>query len=1127
MPEAMKPASLADDAARRNAMCVHDRTFLVEAGAGSGKTAVLAGRMVMLLASGVAPKHIAAVTFTELAASELLLRVREYVDAGIAGRVPEALRIALPRGLSSAARAHLAAAVDSLDEITCSTIHGFCQQLIKPYPVAASLDPGASVMDRDEADLNFEETQTEWLKAALDGDQDTRLASLVWHDQAEALRLFRMMLQSLQQHPGLEVRQGIGFDAGWGAFKAAVDAFSEFLGASQVHEPETAEIVQILGATVAVDTVKDEADEIEQLLKVMTIRQEPVLFTKDGSPRVYRRKAKWAQAAARQGFSKAEGGRLFASAKALYDRCLDSLVALGSTACSRLLALTLEDLRPAVDAYARHKRATAQLDFDDLIRTARGLLCHHDDIRISLGKRYTHVLVDEFQDTDPLQTEIFWRLCGDPPAGESDGDWTGFRIRPGALFLVGDPKQAIYRFRGADVAAYVRARALLLAEDKEAVLSISTNFRSLSPILEFVNAGFKWPLSQEHGQPGFTPLEAFHDAQDEQCLVRLDIEVEPDDKGKVRADMQRQAEAEAVAALCARLIGSEVFAGDSAASRTCKPGDIALLAPSGTELWRYEEALEHLAIPVVTQAGKGLYRRQEIQDLIALTRVLADSRDTLALGALLRGPLVGLTEEMLLDMVERLRGEEEAEDESLPRIHLAMDLEAIDNTCARDIVEKLRFLYRTGNSTTPHHLLSQAIDLLRVRPILMRRHSGQAERVLANVDLYLSMSRAYGVRGLKAFAEAMTAAWSDEQRNTEGRPDAQEESVALFTMHAAKGLEWRVVVPINTMTELRSPERHLVDRENGHLYCPAFGATPWGYEEARAVEKQEIDRENVRLWYVAATRARDLLVLPNIIAERKQNMWNQVVDLGVAELPQINLDAFAEKAPRLAGDAPNEQTREVFSEEAARISESSRPITWLSPSRDEHIAAPLAPADNEEVFSDSDQALPDSEVAPDIQGGWDRGQVIHKLFEEVLTGETQALDADLTARAEVLIRQLGKTVSDAPRLGLAPSELAACVLRTLALPEIDRLRPRLVPECSVFGSRLLPDGEHAFAGVADAIAVADDGKPEAVIDWKTDVKPSPSQLDHYHEQVRAYLEITGASRGLIVLVTTGRMIEVG
>ena len=147
MTASLKP--LADDNARRAALSVHDRSLLVEAGAGSGKTSVMAGRIAMMLAEGVAPKTIAAVTFTELAASKLLIRVREFVDDLNAAKIPVELRIALPNGLSDAHRRNLAAAIAAIDEITCSTIHGFCQRLIKPYPVEADIDPGATVMDRN------------------------------------------------------------------------------------------------------------------------------------------------------------------------------------------------------------------------------------------------------------------------------------------------------------------------------------------------------------------------------------------------------------------------------------------------------------------------------------------------------------------------------------------------------------------------------------------------------------------------------------------------------------------------------------------------------------------------------------------------------------------------------------------------------------------------------------------------------------------------------------------------------------------------------------------------------------------------------------------------------------------
>ena len=167
---AARRKTLSDDTARRAAIAVHDRSFLVEAGAGSGKTAVMAGRIAMLLAEGVAPRSIAAVTFTEFAASELLIRVRAFVAALAAGEIPPELRVALPDGLSDEQRRNLAAADAALDEMTCSTIHGFCQRLITPYPVEADIDPGADVMDRDQADLAFAELIDAWLREELAGE---------------------------------------------------------------------------------------------------------------------------------------------------------------------------------------------------------------------------------------------------------------------------------------------------------------------------------------------------------------------------------------------------------------------------------------------------------------------------------------------------------------------------------------------------------------------------------------------------------------------------------------------------------------------------------------------------------------------------------------------------------------------------------------------------------------------------------------------------------------------------------------------------------------------------------------------------------------------------------------------
>jgi exodeoxyribonuclease-5 len=1114
---------LKDDGARRDAIRLHDRSILVEAGAGSGKTAVMAGRIAAMLAEGVAPRSIAAVTFTELAASELLSRVREFVADLSAGMIATELRVALPDGLSQTHRDNLAAANAAIDEITCSTIHGFCQRLIKPYPAEADIDPGAGVMDRNQADLTFLEIVDGWLRERLSGGQGGILAELVLHSPGETVALIHKIAENMRRRTTLTAPPVSPLGGHITAFRQATADFASFVEGTAAAEPETVTIVERLAEMATAVAKGPDPATPAGLVRLLTARPHPDLCTKTGTFASYRKKGKWAATAKQAGLSKADGDRLNDAAETHYTACCDAWVALAQAAAGHALAALIDEARPILQRYRDHKRASAQLDFDDLIFAARDLLRDHEAERRALGQRFAHVLVDEFQDTDPLQTEIFWRLCGEPVDG--DADWTQFRIRPGALFLVGDPKQAIYRFRGADVGAYVQARDAFRAQAPGSLLSISTNFRSCASILTFVNERFEAVLSSD-GQPGFTALDPFHEDRGGLCVVALDIAV-ADENGKASAEQQRDAEAEAVAELCARLIESHpIIDRRSGVERTCQPGDIALLAPTGAELWRYEEALERRGIPVTTQAGKGLFRRQEIQDLIALTRVLADRRDTLALGALLRGPLVGLTEEELLDIIWTLPRSVE-EPDRIPRLDLSIDPAIVAHPLAREVIERLQSLSRRGNSTTPHALLSQAVDVMRVRPLLLERHRGQAERALANVDLYLSLSTGYAVRGLRAFAEAMAAAWSDEARAVEGRPDAQEEAVALFTMHAAKGLEWPIVIPVNTMTGVMAPDSAVIDRQAETFYCPVLGVTPEGYEAARQAEKEELDRERIRLWYVAATRARELLVLPRLDATPSKSAWIGLVDLSLAGLPGLDVSHLPAGLTAASAGAGNTQTRASFAIEAEAIAAAQTRLTWLAPSRDESTAGTVLREEEAALWTGAaDEQPPELEAAVLVQGGRERGLILHKLMEEVLTGETPETEAALIERAADLIRALGQSPVADPATGLSADELAVCVVRTLALPDIAALRPGLLAEFPVYAAQSTDGVETATAGIADALTVGEDGGPVVVVDWKSDVNPEAQTLEHYRAQVRAYLDMTGAERGLIVLMTRGTVISV-
>lgn len=1097
-----------DAAARLRALTDLDSTLLVEAGAGSGKTSVLAGRIVMLLAAGWAPAGIAAITFTEASASELRQRVEEFVADVLHGKTSTQLQLAWPDGPTTEQRQALSAAASELDALACTTIHGFCRLLLTPYPVEARIDPGAAIADEDAAALIFEDVLREFLRGRLSGEAtaDDPVAALFLADESRPEDLIADLAQNLRRYRGARVGVYPHERESCSGLCQAVADFRAFLNNAPCREPETEEIVAGLEALLA-NLPREGTARVPALLALMRLSVPQVCRTAKGGFAAYRKLGKWRTVAKARG-SQAEADRLHTRAADLYAVCRDAHALIQGAAAGCLLSLIGGEVVDVVDAFQQAKRVAALLDFDDLLHDTRDLLTHCQEVRVALGARYRHVLVDEFQDTDLLQAEILWRLCGDPPAGDSAAPWTAWPLRDGALFMVGDPKQAIYRFRGADVQTYLRARAALQAMHSGNVLSIGRNFRSVAPILDWVNLRFEAPLSVD-GQPGFAPLFTDRASPDgSESVFALDVAV-PDG---AKADGMRDAEAEAVAEICARLIGAYMVHDREESLRPCRAGDVALLAPTGTELWRYERALEARSIPVATQAGKGFFRRQEIQDLIALASTLADARDTLALGALLRGPLVGLTEEALLDALAVLP----TTDDRHPRLHLWLPIAEIHDPLLRETLEILQGLARRVRSTTPTVLLAEAVEEMRVRPVLRQRSGRGAERALANVDAFLDITRAYETRGLRAFAQAMRMQWNDQTRAKEARPDAEREAVSLITMHAAKGLEWAVVIPVNTATAVMATRPPVLDRDTALLHTRLMGCAPPGCDDAVAAEAEQIRLEHQRLWYVAGTRARDLLLLPRLSCNVAANAWANAVDLGFLSLPAFDPTGLPPSSLPPVDSDTNTQDRPTFETEAALIAARVARIVRITPSRAEADPAPVDAV----VLPASE--LPETPAAELPPGGRGRGLILHKLIEEVLTGEIGESTPALVMRATELLTTCAMDTD-----GLDPAELSATVLRTLALPDIAALRPRIIPELAVHASfTAAEDGELVVSGIADAVAQAPDGSIDVVVDWKSDVAPAGETVDGYRKQVRAYLQATGAQRGLIVLMTPGVVLQV-
>ncbi len=1126
---------LPDASARLAAMAEHGRSLLVEAGAGSGKTALMAGRVALLISEGVHPKDIVAITFTEAAASELLERITGFIEALLGGNIPQELSVVLPEGVSNVQRENLLNGANFLDEITCTTIHGFCQQLIKPYAVETGIDPGAAISDPAAAELAYQDLMEAWLSARFGRDRSTEglgrippiphavgeddfFAELLFKAPDETLGLIRNTAQFLKLHRTARAPAAIFNPAPFTEFADAVARFADWYNGCGVAEVTTAELVEDL---TRVATLAREA--AEQPLTGHRIADllfhPPPEACKKAEPvfKQWGRKGKWKAAGKAAGRSAAQGEQLSNAGEAHYWACSDGYEAfrggLGAVAFQRLVT----EFSVLRDLYCEYKRNAALLDFDDLLHHARDLLKNHETVRQALAKRYTKILVDEFQDTDPLQAEILWWLAGE---GDAALPWYERTIRPGALFVVGDPKQAIYRFRGADLETYLDAKRALSGSDPKAILEVFSNFRAQPPILEYLNGHFATLLDATQGQPGFIPLTPVRANGKDPSVACFQIAVgegHRNSRGNLVVDLVRREEALVVANIVQQLIGwYPVWDKHEEQYRPARAGDIALLAPTGTNLWIYENALEDREIPVATQAGKGFFRRQEVQDLIAIARTCADRRDTLALGALIRGPLVGLTEEEIADEVEVVQAK------TGRHLNVWTDPALVGNGLLRQTLIALQNVARKARQRTPYQLLAEAVEELHVRSILKARHPRGSERALANVELVLEMARAYAGRGIGEFARALWVRWDDGDAQAEGRPDAEADAVSIITIHSAKGLEWPIVIPINSTTSLRTDMRFLYRRRDDSVHFRVFDFPSLDYEIVAQEEKESLRRERVRLWYVALTRARDLLLLPNQ-SERIPDDWFSLVSLDVGVLPVFDLGRDRGLAAQPLPNSSNTQDIGTWQREAARIAAVQRVISWHQPSRHEEPSDWTEAPDAVFVGTeDIVESVPTTNETTVVQGGRERGLVLHKLLEEVLTGET-ADEADaLRGRASDLLGQMEIRDEEDPANGPSSHEMGSVVERTLRLPEIAELRPKLLPEFRVYGGTV--DGQNASftAGIADAVAV-EKGRIEAVIDWKSDINPSVSDLEAYRGQIRDYLRTTGTECGLIVFLTSGRI----
>jgi CRISPR-associated exonuclease Cas4 len=1087
---------LADNAHRLRALTDLGATLLVEAAAGTGKTSLLAGRVICLLAKGIPPREIAAITFTEFAAGELRGRIAHYLDAMLSGTVPEELRIAFPRGPAPEERAALEDARQRLDELTSTTIHGFCHALLRTYAIEAAIDPGAEILDGAQADLAFRTIFERWLRDRLDRtDASDPIARTAGHDPIRAEKLLREFAECRRRHRTarpLPATIERGDDVSLSESVAQFRRWFNSAGGPSAAEQDIVELEQLAQHFHGKFDPLPGFDQLWEMAhppRVTIMRKNALDLVK------YRRHGVW-----RGQKGKIDGPRFADEAGRYYDTCTAAFRHLVGKLATAIIASFATELDELIERFEDFKRNAAVLDFDDLLYITRDVLRRDAHVRDAATRRFTRILVDEFQDTDPIQAEIVFTLAGN---GGAESSWHEQILLPGRLFMVGDPKQAIYRFRGADIGTYRLAREAVERQFPGNVLRVASNFRSCGDILQHINLCFEAPLLSQ--ETGYVALEATrHKAEHGlPCVAKVKVDVPPDS----RVNEIREAEARVVAETCARLIGNVQIRRADRETHLLSAGDIALLAPIGAELWRYERALEEVELPFSSQAGKNFFRRQEVQDLVALVRALADPRDTIALGSLLRGPLVGLTEQELLDLAETLASQSNGT-ASPVRLNLNIDPASIPHPLVRETLAILRDLRLRVRTTAPALLLAEAVERLNVRAILATRSRDQASRALANVDALLEKTRAYGGRGFRQFARDLDQDWSACLSHDEGVIDADEHSIKIVTIHSSKGLEWPVVIPINTASGVRPPEQFVHRRGDDTLHWVLGDVVPPDLADAMSAETQLGFEERLRLLYVACTRAMDLLVLPEF-SWCNDASWARSVDFKLNQLPELNLGQFTKKEFQKPADAPNTQSRSQFEAEQAEIERAFERVRWIRPSDADPDAVSFETAPVNGWEQPAEVAL--------VRGGAIRGIILHKLMEEFVTGELKVDVETVRERS----RRLRQELSGAITADLDIKELAETALRTWSLPELADHRAALIAEVPVYG-RLAAQGERLVAGRADAICYRA-GRPHIVFDWKSDIAPDAAARETYVTQLGQYVHVLGAERGAVIYMTSAQV----
>jgi ATP-dependent exoDNAse (exonuclease V) beta subunit len=1021
--------SPSDQEARSQIQHAFSTNLFVEASAGSGKTHSLVSRIVEGLAVGqVIAAETAVVTFTRKAAAELRGRVRLRLESLTRDEI-DPLR-----------QENLSNAITNLGDMFIGTIHSFCGRLLREHPVAAGVSPGFLESDEEE---------------------DVRLRLVVFRnylESAEGMRLVKRLsdaqmsprdlhdaLAKLSEYSEVEFPYEVvalpDAKAGWEALDRFATELEPLLPPSLAKDSKCG--LQDTADRFLRRLSKVRRDKIANLCRLIEMWESmPGQRLKDWDPKrdVAHQKIEPVKGLIEEFQVSTFHPFLEAWRAYLYGICIPALL----------------EVRAQFQA-ERERRGI--LSPDDLVRRAVEMLRHSGHVREQLQDKFRRLFVDEFQDTDPLQAALVFYLTADGQSGERD--WTKLCPRPGSLFIVGDPKQSIYRFRGADIQTYNLVRDLVVSSGGK-VLNLTTSFRSVPSLCDFSNKVFRsiFPATPTQKQAPFSTLEAYGEAGSRLQGVHRLIQ-------KCRTGRD-----------AARLEAGQIalFISDAVAKRTHSYGDFLILTQLHKSLPRLQAALEQQRIPYET-TGKSSASRYA-STFLDLLEVLGNPVDGIGLIGVLRGPLFGCSDEELYHYRKNGGSWTLGSDGEMGTVGTALNA----------LTEMRRRITSMSAGATGQFLLNE---------------TGLLALAAASKGGDLEVAGLLHIVSELRTAEANGQCLSETVRHLRANPQGanlplqagRRDVVRIMNLHQAKGLEAPVVFLAAPIDGRKVDTDFCVIREdgvaNGFLSIATQSrvlAQPQRWESLQSEELDFLLEERKRLLYVAVTRAKEALIVGEWSGTSYADTrpWGRLTPfLDEFDYPELSIPDSSELLEPMA--IPTLDQLEQFTRRWGSATMKCAVPTWTRVA----VSASAKPAG---------AAIAQIEVPDDLleseAGGAAWGELVHRLLEKLVN------QPDLTS--EQLNGLAHWFTFEQPELTSWIPDAIAATEGVRKTPLWDKLLSAREQHSEVpIGISVdSPDGRRLVFGVIDLVLKTDDGWE--IVDYKTDRKTIDALIDRYGDQVAQY-----------------------